>query len=114
MKLTPPVRTRQNGDEVWASTHFILAEKASHGGLQSEHLEEVSDDFDVGYGHGVTASSETQVVGSGERLISGDVLIGAALRAQFFKGIRRISGARPATTLRRRSDPDKLVRIRKR
>ena len=93
-ELAPPIGIRQQSD--WRGTARLLgSEKPSHGGLHAENLEEVANDFDARCRLGLPAAGEAEIIRCGESLVSGDVLIGAALSAKFFVGIGREGRAGP-------------------
>ena len=86
--MTPPVSIAQESNRLGAAASFAGREQAAHGGLHAKNLEEIPDDFDPSGWFGLATSGEAKIVRSGEGLVAGDVLIGAALSAKFFVGIR--------------------------
>jgi len=92
---------------------LFRGEQPSHGGLHSENLEEVSNDFHARGRLGLAAAGDSQIVRSIECHVSGHVLIGAALLAEFFVGVSRVSGARESAVSGRRSNPHELTGLEK-
>ncbi len=93
------------------TSRLVLGEEAADGGLHAKNLEEVADDFEACCRFGLTAADEAQIVGGGEGHVSGHISVDAALLAEFFVSVSRVSGARESAVSRRRGNPHELPRI---
>jgi hypothetical protein len=90
---------------------LVRREQAAHGRLHAKNVEEVTDYVDAGGGLRFAAPCQSHVVWSAEGLVSGHVLIDAALGSELFVGVSGVGGAGEATSAGWRRDPNQFVRV---
>src|SRR6266851_2539246 len=112
-ELTPPIGITEQSDGLGNGATLIGGEEPPQGGLHAENLEEVADDFDAGGWFGLTSAGKADIIGGRESKVSSNVPKRAALRAEFFVGVRRVGRAGQTAVRWRRRDPHQLMRVGK-
>src|SRR5580698_4954899 len=97
-----------------ATVCLIRGEQTPHSRTHAEDLKEVADDVDARCRLGLAVACQTLIVRSAESKVSGHVLIDTALSAKFLICVGGVSSTRETTSRGWWSNPNKLMRVRKR
>src|SRR5262249_27354093 len=76
IELATPIGIGEERHRVRIAATLLWSEQAAFRRLDAEYLEKIGDDVDASRGQRVTASGQPEIVGSTERLISSDALVG--------------------------------------
>jgi len=112
VELALPEWVAEDDDRGTAGLGLLGGEDyAAHEGLDTEGMEEVIHDIDLGDGDGNAAAGELPVAGRGEGVVAGEVGEGYVLALELLNGVGGVGGAGGSALGNFGGDADQAVRF---